>query len=306
MMLLTNVFWQHERVATIAFLGLGNMGLGMAQRLLQSGHDLRVYNRTASKAADLERAGARRCSTPREACTDVEAVFAMTADDTSSRSMWLGPDGALAARLAPRALAIECSTLSHEWVMQLATQARAQDLRYIDAPVTGLPDSAAAGTLTLLVGADPADLESTRPLLDAVCSRVLHFGPVGAGTAYKLIVNLIGAVQIASLAEGMALAEQAGLDLKTVAAAIGTGQAASPQVVRNARRIVDDDHDVNVVFTPALRLKDVSYALELAEGLGTRAPFGAVAAAQLQELIDLGYGSVNESKIVEIARRQNR
>jgi 3-hydroxyisobutyrate dehydrogenase len=190
--------------------------------------------------------------------------------------------------------------------MQLAAQARAQNLRYLDAPVTGLPDSAAAGTLTQHVGADPADLEPARPLLDAICNRVLHFGAVGSGTAYKLIVNLLGAVQIASLAEGMALAEQAGLDLETVAAAIGTGQAASPQVVRNARRIVDDDHYVNVVFTPTLRLKDVSYALELAEGLGTRAPFGAVAAAQLQELIDLGYGRVNESKIVEIARRHNR
>ncbi len=144
------------------------MGLGMAQRLLQAGHDLRVYNRTASKAVGLERAGARSFPTPREACTGAEAVFAMTADDTSSRSVWLGPDGALAARLASRALAIECSTLSHEWVMQLAAQSRAQDLRYLDAPVTGLPDSAAAGTLTLLVGADPPDLESARPLLDAI------------------------------------------------------------------------------------------------------------------------------------------
>jgi 3-hydroxyisobutyrate dehydrogenase len=293
-------------VATIAFLGLGNMGLGMAQRLLQAGHDLRVYNRTASKAAELERAGARRCSTPLEACTDAEAVFAMTADDTSSRSVWLGPDGALAARLAPRALAIECSTLSREWVMQLAAQARAQNLRYLDAPVTGLADSAAAGTLTLLVGADPADLDAARPLLDAVCNRIVHFGAVGSGTAYKLIVNLMGAIQIASLAEGMALAEKAGLDLETVAAAIGTGQAASPQVVRNARRIVDDDHDVNVVFTPILRLKDVRYALELAQGLGMGAPFGRLAAAQLQQLIDLGYGHVNESKIVEIASRHNR
>ena len=282
------------------------MGLGMARRLLQSGHDLRVYNRTASKAAEFERAGARRCPTSREACKDADAVFAMTADDTSSRSMWLGPDGALAARLAPRALAIECSTLSREWVMQLAAQARAQDLRYLDAPVTGLPDSAAAGTLTLLVGADLADLDAARPLLNAVCNRILHFGAVGSGTAYKLIVNLIGAVQIASLAEGMALAQKAGLDMQTVAAAIATGQAASAQVVRNARRIVDDDHDVNISFTPVLRLKDVRYALELAEGLGTRAPFGAVAAAQLQQLIELGYGQLNESKIVEVARRHSR
>ncbi|MGH8236491.1 MAG: NAD(P)-dependent oxidoreductase [Steroidobacteraceae bacterium] len=291
-------------MATIAFIGLGNMGLGMARRLLQAGHDLRIYNRTGSKAAELERGGARRCLTPREACTDVDAVFSMTADDTSSRSVWLGPDGALAARLAPRALAIECSTLSRNWVMELAAQARARALRYLDAPVTGLPGAAAAGTLTLLVGADPVHLESARPLLNVIADRILHFGAIGAGTAYKLIINLIGAVQIASLAEGLALAERAGLNLATVADAITTGQAASPQVVRNAHRIVADDHDREVVFTPVLRLKDTSYALDLARELGMCAPFGQVAAGQLQRLIDLGYAQVNESKIIEVARQE--
>jgi 3-hydroxyisobutyrate dehydrogenase len=293
-------------VTTVAFIGLGNMGLGMAHRLLLAGHDLRVYNRTGSKSVELERAGARRYLTPREACADAEAVFAMTADDTSSRSVWLGPDGALAARLAPRALAIECSTLSRDWVLQLSAEARARDLRYLDAPVTGLAANAASGTLTLLVGADPANLESARPLLDVIADRIVHFGDVGSGTAYKLIVNLIGAIQIASLAEGMALAERAGLNLATVANAIATGQAASPQVVRNARRIVDDDHDRDVVFTPVLRLKDVSYALDLAQALGMSAPFGRVAAGQLQQLIDLGCSAVNESKIIEVARLQSQ
>jgi 3-hydroxyisobutyrate dehydrogenase len=276
------------------------MGSGMARRLLQAGYDLRVYNRTASKAVAIT--GARRCLTPREACMDVDAVFAMTADDTSSRAVWSGPDGALAARLAPGALAIECSTLSRKWVLELAAEAQARGLRYVDAPVTGLADAAAAGTLTLLVGADPADLEAARPLLNRVADRIVYFGAIGAGTAYKLIVNLIGAVQIASLAEGLALAEKAGLDLETVAGAIAGGQAASPQVVRNARRIVDDDHDRNVLFTPVLRLKDVRYALELAQELGIGAPFGRVAAAQVQQLIDLGHSQANESKIIEVAR----
>jgi 3-hydroxyisobutyrate dehydrogenase len=290
-------------VAIVAFIGLGNMGAGMARRLLQAGHELHVYNRTRSKAAELDRAGARWYSSPREACAGVDAVFAMTADDHSSRSVWLGADGVLAAKLAPRAFAIECSTLSHDWVMELATAAHAGDLRYVDAPVTGLPDAAAAGTLTLLVGAEATDLDAARPLLNAVSQRILHFGAVGSGTAYKLIINMIGAVQIASLAEGMALAEQAGLNLATVADAIETGQAASPQVVRNARRMVADDHDQNVVFTPVLRIKDTDYALRFAKKLGLRAPFGQMAASQLQQLIDLGYSQVNESKIIEVARR---
>lgn len=290
-------------MATLAFIGLGNMGAGMARRLLEAGHDLHIYNRTRSKATELERAGARFYHTPREACTGVDAVFAMTADDMSSRSVWSGPDGVLAARLAPRAFAIECSTLSHAWALELSANARAHDLRYIDAPVTGLPDAAAAGTLTLLIGADSTDLGSARPILNAVCDRILHFGEVGSGTAYKLIINMIGAVQIASLAEGMAIAEAAGLDMQAVADAISSGQAASPQVVRNALRIVADDHDNNVAFTPALRLKDVDYALRFAEQLEMRAPFGQVAASQLQQLINLGYSQVNESKIIDVARR---
>lgn len=290
-------------MTTVAFIGLGKMGLGMAQRLLRAGHDLRIYNRTSSKASGLK-GNMRVCETPREACDGVDGVIAMTADDASSRSVWLGPNGILAAQVAPRAFAIECSTLSHDWVMELATEAHARDLRYIDAPVTGLPEHAAAGTLTLLVGAEVADLAAARPLLSAISERILRFGDVGSGTAYKLIINMIGAVQIASLAEGLALAERSSLDLATVAEAVVTGQAASPQVVRNVRRMVENDHEQNVVFTPVLRLKDVDYALQLAQRLGIGTPFGQLAAHQLRHLRDLGHTRANESKIIEVSRIQ--
>lgn len=293
-------------MTTVAFIGLGNMGRGMAMRLLRAGHDLRVFNRTRSKAEAIESGGAKVCPTPREACAGAQAIIAMTADDASSRSVWLGSDGALAARAGPGAFAIECSTLSYEWAMELADKALIKGLRYIDAPVTGLPASAASGTLTLLAGAEPQDLESARALLGAFANRIFRFGGVGTGTAYKLIINMMGAVQIAALAEGMALAERAGLDLKTVSEALAHGQAASPQVVRNAQRIIDNDHERNVVFTPVLRLKDVTYALKFANGLGLRSPFGQVAACQLQQLIDMGHANANESKIMEVARLQTR
>jgi len=109
-------------------------------------------------------------------------------------------------------------------------------------------------------------------------------------------------VQIASAAEGMALAQHAGLNLDVVADAIAAGQAASPQVVRNARRIANADHDHNIVFTPALRLKDVQYALRLAQGVRTRAPFGELAESGLVELCEKGRSQVNESSIFEVAR----
>ncbi len=289
-------------MANLAFVGLGNMGLGMARRLLAAGNRLSVYNRSAWKAESIAREGARVCTTPREACGDVDAVFAMTADDRSSRAVWLGPEGILAAKLAGGTLAIECSTLSYDWVLELSATARARGLRYLDAPVTGLPEAAASGALTLLVGADARDLDAARPLLAPIANRILDFGQVGSGTVYKLVVNLIGAVQIASAAEGMAIAERAGLNLSEVADAIATGQAASPQVVRNARRMADGDHDRNIVFTPALRLKDVEYAIALARKVGIGSPFGSLAQSLLKRLCDLGAAQVNESRIIDVAR----
>jgi 3-hydroxyisobutyrate dehydrogenase len=288
----------------IAFIGLGKMGTGMATRLLLAGHGLSVYNRTPANADALVRAGARVAATPKQACDGAEVIFSMMADDTASRAVWLGADGILAASPASGAFAVECSTLSHDWVLELSAAAKKQGLRYVDAPVTGLPEAAAAGALTLLVGARAEDLEVCRPLLATLSQRIIHFGPVGTGTAYKLIVNLLGAVQIASAAESMAIAERAGLDLAVVADAIASGQAASPQVVRNTRRIVDGNHDRDVIFTPVLRLKDVRYALKLARKLGIGSPFGELAGGVFQQLVELGHERANESAVIEVSRLQ--
>jgi 3-hydroxyisobutyrate dehydrogenase len=289
---------------TIAFIGLGNMGVGMASRLLAAGHSLNLYNRTASRASSLARQGARIFDTPAAACAGVDAVISMVADDSASRALWCGAEGILTTALKPNAFAVECSTLSHAWVMELCSKAKARGLRYLDAPVTGLPDAAAAGTLTLLVGADQADLEDARELLAPISQRIIHFGAVGTGTAYKLIINLLGAIQIASVAETMAMAERAGLNPQTVADAIAAGQAASPQVVRNSQRMVAGDHHQNVVFTPQLRLKDVHYALELARTLGIGCPFGSIAQDLFRRLCEAHPEGINESAIVEIARLQ--
>jgi 3-hydroxyisobutyrate dehydrogenase len=286
----------------IAFLGLGKMGTGMARRLIAAGHAVSVYNRSPARSAPFASLPARVADSARSAAERADVIIAMTADDESSRALWLGESGALAADNLPDALAIECSTLSHDWVLELAGHVRARGFRYVDAPVTGLPDAAAAGTLTLLVGAEPADLDAARPIFASLATRILHFGAVGQGTVYKLMVNLMGAVQIASAAEGFAIAERAGLDLKLVADAVASGQAASPQVVRNVRRFVAGDHAEAVNFTPALRLKDVDYALRLANKLGAQCGFGQVAADLYRRLVAAGHGADNESRIIDTLR----
>jgi 3-hydroxyisobutyrate dehydrogenase len=289
-------------MARIAFVGLGNMGRGMAHCLLQAGHELALYNRTASRAEALVRQGAELFDSPKDACEGVDAVISMVADDSASRTVWFERDGILAAALGDGGFAIECSTLSHSWVIELSERCQAAGLRYIDAPVTGLPDVAAAGALTLLVGADAGDLRSARGILQSLSQHIIHFGPVGAGTAYKLIINMMGAVQIASAAEGLAVAERAGLDMATVIAAFSRSQAASPQVVRNTARMAAGDHDRNVVFSSALRLKDLEYGVRLAHATGIGSPFGELAQGVYRQLCEMGHSQVNESKVIDVCR----
>ena len=290
-------------MAHVAFIGLGRMGHGMAGCYLERGFTVAVWNRSKAKAEDLVARGARWASSPADAAVGADAVVTMVADDEASRAVWLGKDGAAETAKAG-VLAIECSTVSYQHALDLARDLRARGLVYIDCPVTGLPDAAAAGKLTLLVGADPADLEKARPFLAPLSSAIRHFGAVGSGTVYKLINNLMGAVQIASLAEGLAIAEQAGLDMTLVAEALATGAVASPQVIRHSKRMAARDFS-GATFTAALRHKDAAYAVALAESLLPDIPIGR-ATVQAYEKAKAYAPDEDEAKMIEIVSRPRR
>ena len=285
----------------IAFIGLGRMGHGMAGRYLDAGFSVAVFNRSKAKAQDLIARGARWAASPKDASIDADAVVTMVADDAASRSVWLGRDGAAAA-MKPGAIAIECSTVSYAHALDLSRELRGRGLIYIDSPVTGLPDAAASGKLTLLVGAEPADLEKARPFLAPLCSTIRHFGAVGSGTVYKLINNLMGAIQIAGIAEGLAIAEQAGLDIKLVLEAIEHGVAASPQVIRHSRRMAARNF-AGANFTAALRHKDAAYAVALAEQLLGATPVMGRAAVEAYQRAKEAAPDDDEGKMIEIVSR---
>jgi 3-hydroxyisobutyrate dehydrogenase len=165
-----------------------------------------------------------------------------------------------------------------------------------------LPDAAAAGKLTMLVGAEAADLDAARPYLVPLSTAIRHFGAAGSGTVYKLINNLMGAIQIAGLAEGLAMAEQAGLDMKLVLETLETGVAASPQVVRHSKRMVARDFG-GASFAAALRHKDAVYAVALAESLLSSAPVMGRAAVQAYDRAKAYAPDEDEGKMIEIASR---
>lgn len=274
------------------------MGHGMAGRYLDEGSTVSVWNRSKAKAKDLMARGARWAASPEDAAIDADAVVTMVADDEASRAVWLSKDGA-AATMKAGTIALECSTVSYQHALDRSRELRGRGLIYIDSPVTGLPDAASAGKLTLLVGADAADLEKARPFLLPLSTTIRHFGVVGSGTVYKLINNLMGAIQIAGIAEGLAIAERAGLDMKLVLEAIETGVAASPQVIGHSGRMVARNFS-GATFTAALRRKDAAYAVALAESLLSADPIMGRAAVSAYDRAEAHAPDDDEGKMIEI------
>lgn len=290
-------------MAHVGFLGIGNMGFGMASRLLGAGHTVYVFNRTRAKVSRLIEMGAIPAKTPRQAVEGANVVISMVGDDVASRAIWLGNDGALSATPAKQAIMIESSTLSYDWVIELSTIVGEKNLSYLDCPVTGLPDAAKAGGLTLFLGGDRQVISLAQPYLTQLATKQIHFGGIGTGTAYKLIVNLMGAIQIVALAEGLLVAEKAGLDLEVVSEAFGTGGAGSPHVKRNGSLMVAAEYENNILFNAGWRLKDTKYGVEFAHKMGEDAILGRIAEEVFQRVVDAGYNDLAESKVIDVLRK---
>lgn len=285
----------------IAFLGTGIMGAGMAHNLLKTGFDVTVWNRTAGKTQPLVEAGATAAATPAEAVTDADIIMSIVGDDTSSREVWLGAKGVLAGQTKPNAIAVESTTISLGWANELHQALTEANLRFIDCPVTGGRGGAEGGTLTLLVGADEEVLAEARPVLDSFSSQIIHFGPPGAGTAYKLIANLMGAVHAVALGEGILMAEKAGLNMERVVEGLTSGAVSGPLIKAFAQRMVENDHDF-VNFSARWMHKDATYGVNMARDIGQAIPMSAVAAQVYQMALSQGLGEKNVSAVIEALR----
>ena len=193
----------------VTVLGLGIMGGGMVSRLLSMGFPVTVYNRTREKAERYAASGASLAATPRVAATGADVLIAMVADDAASRSVWLGPNGALAG-VSPGTLLLDSSTISVAWVKELAAAAAEKGCEFLDAPVTGTKPHASAGELFFMVGGSAAGFGRAREVLSALGREVLHLGPVGSGALIKLINTFVCGVEAASFAEAMALVNASG------------------------------------------------------------------------------------------------
>jgi 3-hydroxyisobutyrate dehydrogenase len=284
----------------VAILGLGSMGAGMAGNLLRAGFPLTVYNRRPERATALADAGARVAATPREAAQGAAVILSMVADDGASRAVWLGEQGALSG--ADRgALLIESSTLTVGWVQELARAAQAAGAEFIDAPVTGSRDHAAAGQLLFLVGGSTTALERARPVLTVMARGIVHAGPTGSGALLKLINNFMCGVQAAVLAEALTLIERSGLDRAMALDVLLNGAPGSPLVKTLTPRMTERTY-TPPNFGLRLMMKDLTYARDEAARLGVTLDTAVCALVLFQRAVAAGYGDSDFSAVVEATR----
>ena len=286
---------------TIGFLGAGRMASAMTQRLLSKGYRVQVWNRSSTKLDPLVDLGAVACTTPAKAAENADAVISFMADDDAARRVWLGADGKDGAlsNMSAGAIAIECSTLSHGFVKDLSKTVTDAGCLYLDAPVTAVPAQVKSGETIFLIGADDAALQKASPILEAVGQQIIHFGPAGAGTVYKLMNNLLGAVHIAAAAELVAVAKKAGLDGELVAKTFATGALASGPARMTIPGMVSGNHNEGIHFTTGLRSKDAGYAMLLAKEYGLSLPVGQAAHDVFETATKKGLGDLAQSAVIE-------
>jgi 3-hydroxyisobutyrate dehydrogenase len=285
----------------IAILGLGLMGSGMAGRLLDAGYPLTVWNRTPGKTHALAQRGARVASSPRQAAAASDVVISMLSDVPVCRDVWLGRGEAILGA-APGKVLVESSTVTVEWIEELARAAKDQGCEVVDAPVTGSKPQAAGGQLLFLAGGSPAALDKINPVLKAMGRGVVHVGPSGSGARLKLINNFLSGSQVAALAEALSLIERSGLDVEKALGVLTEGAPGSPLVKLLSGRMTARQYEPN--FALQLMTKDLRYAVNEADRFALDLDMGRAALRVFEHAIAAGQGEEDMAAVVEQFRMQ--
>ena len=286
----------------IGLLGAGRMGSAIAVRLIESGHQVRVWNRTRAKAEALERSGAIAVRTPLEAAREADVLLSMLADDGAVKEAVLTGDAPAIEGLRAGRTHVSVSTISPRFAGELARVHHQRAQAYISAPVLGRPEAAARGDLVVLTAGPPAAIARSEALFRAMGKEVRPLGddPRRANVV-KLAVNFGLAAMLEALGEAYALVERYGVSDEEFLEVINGSMLRSPVVAAYGERIAKD------AFMPAgfrlrLGLKDIHLALEAAEARALAMPIGSVVRDRFLEAMDLGMQDVDWSAVARAAR----
>ncbi len=283
----------------VAVLGLGTMGAGMAHRLLGAGFSVRLYNRSPEKYRTFAEPGAIACASPAQAASGAGVIISMVSNDAASHDIWQGKDGALET-IAANCVVVESSTVSLQRVRELSEAVKSRGAHFLDAPVTGSKQQAESGGLKFLVGGEPSVIAQIEPVLKAMGTDVIALGPIGSGTALKLVNNFICGVEVAALAEGLAMLGGFDLDQKAAIDALAKGAAASPLMQVILGRLAANDFRPN--FAASLMLKDLDYAIQDAKRNGLALLTAQAAHQRFAEAVSKGLGEQDIASLLGMLR----
>jgi 3-hydroxyisobutyrate dehydrogenase-like beta-hydroxyacid dehydrogenase len=266
-----------NEIERIGFAGLGAMGAGIAQRLLDAGYEVVGWNRTREKAQPLLDGGMGWAETPRDLAASVDLLFTMLTNTSAIEATAGGPDGVLAG-LREGAVWADISTIAPDASVAMAERVREKGALFLDCPVSGSPATLAAGQMSVMVGGDRTAFDRIERVLHAIGPKVTYIGPNGQAILTKVAINLALVVSVTAFAEGIALVEKAGVDRAAVVDAVLKSVIASPVLGYRAPLLVDD----TAVFADVeLQQKDLVLAQDLARRLGMAVPTCAATSEML-------------------------
>jgi 3-hydroxyisobutyrate dehydrogenase-like beta-hydroxyacid dehydrogenase len=285
----------------VGFIGLGAMGLAMAESLAAAGHELCVYNRTHGRAQPLHEAGARIAASPAEAASQVDVVFSMLADDAAVEAVSFGEQGLLAG-LGRGKVHVSSSTISVALSERLAAEHAQRSQGYVAAPVFGRPAAAAARQLWVLAAGKSSDVQHCLPLLRAIGRGVTELGEAApAANVVKLAGNFLIASMLETLGEAFALTRKAGVASATFLEVFTKVFGSSSAIFENYAKAIANERYEPGGFKASLGLKDVRLALAAGEALGVPLPTASLVRDQLSAAIAEGHGDFDWSVIARLA-----
>jgi 3-hydroxyisobutyrate dehydrogenase-like beta-hydroxyacid dehydrogenase len=288
-------------IKTIAYLGLGTMGQGMAANLLKAGYKLTVWNRSIKKCEPFSRKGVRVAETPADAVRDAELIMYSFSDDQAVEEVVFGANGILRATKAGQ-IAIDMSTILPATSLRELEAYAKHGVDFLDAPVFGSKAESAQAKLWIMAAGNKAIFEKVRPVLERLGQTVHYFGKSGNAAAMKLVGNLIVALELEALAEGLVLAQKAGLDLKTVMEVVKLADFRSPLLVSNGENILKRDFSPS--FPLKLMLKDAGLIEEFGESLLAPIPALRVVKRHLESAVALGFENENASALIKALEKK--
>jgi 3-hydroxyisobutyrate dehydrogenase-like beta-hydroxyacid dehydrogenase len=288
-------------IKKISYLGLGTMGSGMASNLLKAGYTLTVWDRTPEKCGPLARKGARAEKTPADAVRDADLVMYSLSDDNAIEEVVFGEEGILSA-IGAGQIAVDMSTVLPATSLREEEAYAKRGVDFLDAPVFGSKNESANGKLWVLAAGKKDVFEKVKPVLEKLGQTVHYLGKNGNATAMKLVGNLIVALELEALAEGLVLARKAGLDLRTVMEVVKVADFRSPLLVSNGENILK--RDFSTYFALQLMLKDANLIQQFSESLSSPIPALCVVQKHLQDTVELGFGKENASAVIKALEKE--